>query len=127
MRSALTSLLLAVAAPLVPVLASAQSVVSGTWSGSVTDPSGKAKSVTYKVTRTQDTPSISLFDPTGSPVAFTDIREAGDTLLFNLAAGRQGARLVCKLLRQTDGAYEGTCSDPVNRQGRMRMVPPPKE
>jgi len=127
MRSTLTSFLLAVAAPLVPVLASAQSVVSGTWSGSVTDPAGHAKSVTYKVTRTRDTLAISLLDPSGSPVAFTEIREAGDTLRFNLAAGRQGARLVCKRLRQTDGAYEGTCSDPENREGGMRMVPPPKE
>src|SRR5207249_10952955 len=47
-----------------------------------------------------------------------------DTLTFKWAGGAQGSRVSCKLVRQTDGVYEGGCVDSQGREGRMRMTPP---
>jgi len=125
MRSILSSIFLSLIAMNLPAPACAQAIVPGTWSGSVTDPSGNAKSVTYSVVRAHDSLSITLSQTSGGPpVSFADIRQVGDSLLFNLAAGRQGARLDCKLTRQPDGGYEGSCTDSGGQHGRMRMVPP---
>ena len=127
MRSSVPSLLLAIAA-LPAAVAHAQSVGAGKWSGSVTDPSGHTRPVTYSVTGTGDSLTITLSDtPGGSPVSFANIRQTGDTLLFNWAGGARGAQLACTLVRQEDGAYEGSCADSEGSQGRMRMVPPPKQ
>jgi hypothetical protein len=101
---------------------------AGKWSGSVTDPSGNTRPVTFSVTGTGDSLTITLSDtPGGSPVSFANIRQAGDTLLFDWAGGPRGAQITCQLVRQEDGAYEGSCADPEGSRGRMRMIPPPKQ
>ena len=128
MRPIFGALLLALAATAVPPLADAQSIVTGTWTGTVTNPSGEVKPVTYTVTRSGDSLSVTLSETAaGPPVAFANVHIAGDTLLFDWRGGREGERLVCKLVRQGDGAYEGSCRDTESREGRMRMVPPPKQ
>jgi hypothetical protein len=128
MRSIFAGLLLCLATTAVPRLADAQSIVTGTWSGTVTNPSGEVKPVTYTVTRSGDSLSVTLSETAGGPpVAFANVRVAGDTLLFDWRGGREGERLICKLVRQEDGAYEGSCRDSESREGRMRMVPPPRQ
>jgi hypothetical protein len=125
MRSVAPTLLLALASLPIPVIAGAQGLVTGKWSGSIIGPSGNVTTVIYNVARTGDSLSITLFDPAvGNSIPFVDLRQVGDSLLFTLAAGRNGARLTCKVVRQLDRAYEGPCSDAEGHQGRMRMIPP---
>jgi hypothetical protein len=127
MRPSLSTLALAVAAISLPSLVSAQGLPPGTWSGTITDPQGNTKPVTYKVTGAGDSLSITLSGPDGQAVSFTSLQLVADTLSFTWAGGRQGAPLVCQLLRQENGAFEGKCHDPTGQEGRMAMVPPPKE
>ena len=125
MRYVVPTLLFALASLPVPRVARAQALVTGKWSGSMTGPSGNVTTVNYNVARTGDSLTITLFDPAvGNSIPFVDLRQAGDSLLFTLAAGRNGARLTCKVARQPEGAYEGPCSDAEGHQGRMRMIPP---
>ncbi len=127
MQSIVPKLQFALAVLLIPAGARAQALAPGKWSGSGTDPSGNVKTVTYNVVPSGSSLSITLFDPaSGDSIPFNDVRQAGDSLLFNWAGGRDKGRLVCKLVRQTDGAYEGSCLDPENHQGHMRMIPPAK-
>lgn len=125
MRYVVPTLLFALASLPVPGVARAQALVTGKWSGSMTGPSGNVTTVNYNVARTGDSLSIALFDPAvGNSIPFVDLRQVGDSLLFTLAAGRNGARLTCRVGRQPEGAYEGPCSDAEGHQGRMRMIPP---
>ncbi len=128
MRSNVPTLPFALAALLIPAVARTQALAPGKWSGSGTDPSGNVKTVSYNVVQSGSALSITLFDPaSGDSIPFEDVRQVSDSLLFNWAGGRNKARLVCKLVRQTDGVYEGSCFDTENRQGRMRMIPPEKQ
>ena len=125
MRSVVPILLLAIASLPIPVVGGAQALVPGKWSGSMIGPSGNVTPVNYNVARTGDSLSIALFDPAvGNTIPFVDLRQVRDSLLFTLAAGRNGARLTCKVVRQPAGAYEGTCSDAEGHEGHMRMIPP---
>ena len=125
MRSIVPILLFAIASLPIPVEGRAQAVVAGKWSGSMIGPTGTVTPVNYNVARTGDSLSISMFDPAaGNSIPFVDLRQVRDSLLFTLAAGRNGARLTCKVVRQPEGAYEGTCSDAEGHQGHMRMIPP---
>jgi len=128
MRSAFAGLALALTAIQLPAPARAQSMVAGIWSGSVTDPYGHSKPVIYSVAGPPDSLSITLSEPPGvPPVAFADVHLVADTLTFRWAGGAQGSRVACKLLRGTDGVYEGSCIDSQGREGRMRMAPPRKQ
>ena len=125
---AFAGLALTVAALPLPATAQAQSLVAGIWSGSIIDPYGQSKPVVYDVAGPPDSLSITLSQPSGGrPVAFADVHLVADTLSFRWAGGAQGSRVACKLLRQTDGGYEGSCFDSQGREGRMRMVPPRKQ
>jgi hypothetical protein len=128
MRFPFAGLALALTALQLPGPARAQSMVAGIWSGSVTGPYGHSRPVLYSVAGPPDSLSITLSEPPGvHPVAFADVHLVVDTLSFRWAGGAQGSRLVCKLLRQSDGTYEGSCVDSQGREGRMRMVPPRKQ
>ena len=125
LRAAFAGLTLAVTALQLPAPARPQSLVAGMWSGSVTDPYGHSRAVLYRVAGPRDSLSITLSEPPGgSPVAFADVHLLADTLAFRFAGGAQGSLVACKLLRQTDGAYQGGCVDSQGREGRMRMAPP---
>ena len=127
MRLALAGLLLVLTAVHLPTPANAQSMVAGTWSGSVTSPYGHSRPVNYRVAGTGDSLTITLTDSSGvNPVGFGELHLLGDTLRFTFAGGAQGSPVVCALVRQTGGVYEGSCKDSQRRQGRMRMVPPRK-
>ncbi|SRR6266571_1985953 len=106
---------------------SGQSLVPGTWSGSVTDPYGHSRSVIYRVAGGPDSLSIVLSEGPGTQsVGFAGLHLRGDTLTFTLAGGAQGSLVNCTLVRHAEGVYEGSCHDSQGRQGRMRMAPPAK-
>jgi hypothetical protein len=126
MRSVLGVVLLSAFPFGVPAAARAQAIAAGVWSGAVIDPSGKSKPVTYAVTRVGDSLSITLSETAGGArVAFSEVHQVEDTLRFSWSGGKGGAKLVCKLVRQADGPFEGTCRDASGQEGRMRMIPPP--
>ncbi len=125
MRCAFAGVTLALTTLQLPAPVRAQSLVAGSWSGAVTDPYGHSKAVSYSVAGAPDSLSITLSGPPGvRPVAFADVHLLADTLTFKFAGGAQGSRVSCKLVRQTDGVYEGSCVDSQGREGRMRMTPP---
>ena len=111
-----------------PEVLKAQSLPAGQWSGSITTPAGTVKPVTYMVAGSPDSLSVTLLGGPGrEPLRFTGLRQAGDSLYFSWPAGEGGSMVACKLVRQPDGAYTGSCIDAQGREGGMRMVPPPKE
>ena len=125
MGSAYAGLALGLSVLQLPAPTRAQSLVAGSWSGAVTDPYGHSRPVLYSVAGPRDSLSITLSEPPGArPVAFADVHLLADTLTFKWAGGAQGSRVSCKLVRQTDGVYEGSCADSQGREGRMRMTPP---
>jgi len=127
MRPKFASLVLGLAVLYLPPLTHAQGLHSGVWSGTIADPQGNSKSVTYAVSGVDDSLSITLTGPAGeAPVSFTGLRLVADTLLFTWAGGKRGAPLVCKLVRQANGSFDGARHDPDGQEGRMHMVPPPK-
>jgi hypothetical protein len=68
--------------------------------------------------------SITLTGPDGQAIPLAGLRLVADTLWFTWAGGTQGAPLICQLLRQANGTFEGNCHDPAGQEGRMQMVPP---
>src|SRR5881628_3004482 len=81
---------------------SGQSLVSGTWSGSVTD----------RVAGGPDSLSIVLSEGPGTQsVGFAGLYLRGDTLTFTWAGGAQGSLVNCTLVQQAEGVYAGSCHD----------------
>lgn len=128
MRPQFPTLALALAILALPSTVVAQAPSPGTWSGSISDPQGNSKPVTYTVAGSGDSLSITLVSPArqGS-IPFAGLRFVADTLSFTWAGGRRGAPLACTLVRQANGTFEGKCHDPDGQEGLMTMVPPPKQ
>jgi len=124
MRRNPTTLFLCLVVFSVPSLLSAQGIVTGKWSGSVTSPFGSTNQFILAVD-SSDSLAISLEEVPGiASVHFADVHLVADTLRFTWPVAPSGAGLACRLVRQEDGAFEGICSDTDGREGRMRMVPP---
>jgi len=105
----------------VPAVCSAQSLKSGTWTGTVTAPEGDETIVTYDVTVTGD--SLGIVIHAGEHGDFT--AEGGyhtnGTITFVFVPG---IRVSCTLSRKETGEFDGPCAGDDGTTGHMTMVPP---
>lgn len=113
------------AAALVPLLLAAAprlhaQLAPGTWSGSITPPSGQTMVVTYEVARLGDSLTARIIAPMGE-FPLRSLRLEDTHLRFSWDAGRE---ITCDLLARPDRGYAGECVDDSGRGGQMIMLPP---
>ncbi|MFQ5689452.1 MAG: hypothetical protein ACE5HQ_04170 [Gemmatimonadota bacterium] len=99
---------------------------SGTWSGVATPPDGRSIALGFEVSGSADSLSIVVLSPPEGQdetarFPASEVRLRGDTLSFEWTP-RMRAR--CKLARQKDRTWEGTCVDDFGMQGGLTMTPP---
>lgn len=100
----------------------AQSLESGTWTGTIAPPGAPPFDATYEVTTHGDSLAITLHFPQAGSFSFRDIAVHEDRIEFSWTAGTTD--LACKLMKREDGAYEGDCVDEDGETGQLVMVPP---
>ena len=120
----------------------AQTLQTGTWTGTAVGPDGSSEDVTFEVRAvpvwTRDGTRVVLAPP-GSRVAASqltityysrrgliplrDIRLEGDTFSYEFSVGG-GLDVTCSLTRQEDGSYTGPCGVGGGQGGRHTMRPP---
>jgi len=115
-------LLSAVALLVMPSLASAQRLQAGTWTGTVTPPSGPIVDATFEVAESGDSVTIVLKVEFGD-FPFSNIRIAEDRLMFRF---EPDTSVDCTLMLQEDGSYSGDCIDSNGEKGVIVMRPPAK-
>ena len=126
----------------------AQTLQTGTWTGTAVGPDGSSEDVTFKVEQkpvwTADgTPPV--WSPDGTRVVFSqrgaagsqlkityypprrriplrNIQLDGDSLSYEFTAG--GLDVTCSLTLQEDGSYSGPCGVGAGQGGRHTMRPP---
>jgi hypothetical protein len=101
----------------------AQSLASGSWTGSVTGPGGNPLVVTYEVHTTGDSIAILIKTPDRGDYPVTNAKLAGETLTF---AFQPGPTVECKLVRQADESFLGECAGEDDMRATMVMKPPAK-
>lgn len=99
----------------------AQTVATGTWTGTVTPPDGQITDVQYTVATVGDTLQISLNIPNGPSFPFSNIRLDKGNLLFSWSPD---VTIDCSLAQQKDGSFQGDCTDKRGVTGQLAMVPP---
>ena len=101
----------------------AQSLTSGTWTGSVTGPGGDPLAVTFEISAAGDSIAILIKTPDRGDYPVTNARIAGDALTFTF---QPGPTVNCRLIHQGDGSYLGECADEGDVRATMVMKPPAK-
>lgn len=107
--------------------ASAQEMASGTWKGTLTAPDGMSVDVTFEVSGMGEDLAILFVWPEDGPPGAEDmnleeVELSDDGLTFVLPV--PGVHVVCDLVVDGDGAYEGDCNGDDGQSGRLLMEPP---
>lgn len=106
-----------------PATLAAQSLASGTWTGSAT-PAGEAPlALTFEVNTTSDSIRILIKTPDRGDYPVSEARLAGEILSFKFMPAI-GA--TCRLQYQADGSYSGECVSDGGMTLAMVMTPPAK-
>src|SRR2546423_11851592 len=100
-----TSLLLTA---LIPSAASAQTLQTGKWTGTIAPPGQATENVSYDVAAKGDSIAITIVSGTHGSFAFNDVKLTAGKLTFYWSPG---TRVDCTLNRRADGAFAGTCGD----------------
>jgi hypothetical protein len=109
----------------IPTVTRAQTLQSGTWSGTTVTPSGEEVKIRVDVTVSGDSTHMVLNTIEHGSFTATDIQIVSDTLKFKF---QPGPLVDCVLPKQADGSYAGTCSSAESGDSAsMSMVPPAKE
>jgi hypothetical protein len=104
--------------------ASAQHLVPGTWTGTMTPPGGGAIDVTYEVGESDGALSVIMrAAEIEGEMDFKDIRVEEGQMTF---WWEPGIRVDCTLFATETGGFEGKCTDGTgpSGEGRLVMVPP---
>ena len=118
------ALALGLAAILVcPAPLAAQSLTSGTWTGSATPPGETPLPLTFEVNTTSDSISILIKTPDRGDYPVSEAKLAGEVLTFKFMPA-MGA--TCSLKHQADGSYSGECVSEGGMTLTMVMTPPAK-
>ncbi len=113
----LAGMFLPAAAPVI-----AQTLDTGTWTGTVAPSAADAQDVSYEVSRNAGGElRIRLVLAAGS-VGFEDVAYDGSVLTFKWRDGNMF--LTCVLERLDDGSFEGACSRESRDPTGVTMVPP---
>jgi hypothetical protein len=100
--------------------AAAQTLHTGTWTGTIAPPDGGVVDVEYEVSVTNDEIGITLVFEMGT-FEFASIEFDGSVLSFTWSPG---VNLTCELELQDDGSFEGECVDEGGESGFLTMNPP---
>jgi hypothetical protein len=105
----------------VPGVCSAQSLKSGTWTGTVIPPEGDATLVTFDVTVNGD--SLGIVIHAGEHGDFTTEQGhyADGKITFAFVPG---PRVTCILTRNEEGIFAGSCLEDDGSEAKVTMVPP---
>lgn len=103
-----------------------QELPAGTWSGTISPPDQPGFDVQYEVSYDEaGALQIDLIPPPGlgapDTIPFEGIELSDGVLTFGWSAGTD---LICELVRQEDGSFEGECVDMGGTPGIVVMVPP---
>lgn len=105
-------------------LLEAQSLASGTWTGSATGPGDAPLTLTFEVSTAGDSIAILIKTPDRGDYPVNRAKLTGETLTFTF---QPGPTVDCKLLRQADGSYLGECAGAEDAmRATMVMKPPAK-
>ncbi|HEX6049934.1 MAG TPA: hypothetical protein VFZ21_11725 [Gemmatimonadaceae bacterium] len=107
---------------LLPGSLAAQKLTPGTWTGTISPPSGETFDATFEVRASGDTTKITLKAAPGTFEA-SDVKVEADRVLFTWSPGN--ATVKCTLLLRDDKkSYSGNCVDASGRPGVIVMTPP---
>ena len=104
----------------IPSFAASQSLVPGTWTGTVAAPGEATVDATFEVRVTGDTIGITLKGQFGE-FPLSDVKLAADRLTFTFSPG---TTVRCTLLLRENGSYSGDCTDSDGGTGVIVMNPP---
>ena len=124
MRKPLTALLSLGAALVWAGALSGQSLPSGTWTGTLAAPDRSPAAVTFQVSGTGDSISITMTVPDMGIAPFSQLRVVSGKLSFQWQAGDKLVK--CELTKQENGSYKGSCVDDTDKAGTIEMIPPSK-
>lgn len=99
----------------------AQSLSSGTWTGSATPPGEEPLALTYDVGVSGDSISILIRTPDRGDYPASDTRLSGDTLTFKFMPALAAE---CSLVKQGDGSFVGECLSEGGMSITLVMKPP---
>jgi hypothetical protein len=99
----------------------AQSIESGTWTGTITHPDAKTSEVKYEVKIIGDTLSITMKSKTTGDLPFDQINLDKGKLSFSFITG---ALINCSLDLQNNGSYSGQCKGTDGTRWLITMIPP---
>jgi hypothetical protein len=106
---------------LLPSSLAAQKLTPGTWTGTISPPSGETLDATFEVRTSGDTTKITLKAAPGTFEA-SDVKVEADRILFTWSPGTS---VKCTLmLRDDKKSYSGNCLDASGRPGVIVMTPP---
>lgn len=95
----------------------------GQWTGTVTTPDGNTTDVTYDVSESHDTTSLTLNAAEHGSFKVSDLKFDGMTLTFSFTPGPQVA---CTLKKQDNNSMTGQCIAEDGSAAQMVMNPPKK-
>lgn len=104
----------------------AQELPTGIWSGTISPPDQAGMDVDYEVSYDDEGAlHIDLIPPPGlgapDSIPFDGIELVDGVLTFGWSAGTD---LLCELIQQEDGSFEGECVDLGGSPGILVMIPP---
>ena len=105
----------------VPAVCSAQSLKSGSWTGTVSPPDGETVAVTLDVTVKGDSLGIVIHAGEHGDFTAENGKHAEGTITF---AFQPGIRVTCTLPRNEEGVFAGNCLGEDGSVAQMTMVPP---
>lgn len=105
---------------------SAPALPEGTWTGTLTPMNHPemANPVAYEVRYLEDTLAIDLIGPNDSRITTRAVHLSADSLHYRFDEPEEGVTLQCALGCQSDGRFEGRCTDATGQWARFTMVPP---
>ena len=112
----------------------AQTLQTGTWTGTAVGPDGSSNDVTFEVeknpvwtpdgTRVVFRGGLSItYNSTQGRIPLRNVKLEDDTLTYEFTVGG-GLDVACALKRQEDGSYTGPCDFGGGQMGRHTMKPP---
>lgn len=99
----------------------AQSLKSGTWTGSGVGPGGDEFEISFEVEASGDSIAIAIVGPGGERLPASQIRFEEGKLLFRW---EPGVVVNCTLSPIEGGGFSGPCIDEEGGSGEITMIPP---